>query len=86
MNKLISAIRSEPIRSILYPVLGIVAAALVAKGALTQFSADTIIAIIGAVLGVPVAAEIARQRTQPWPTLPGRKDTGSADRPAVAGD
>lgn len=66
----VNLIRSEPIRTILYPVLGIVIAVLVAKGAITQFSADSIIAIIGAVLGVPVAAEIARRKVTPVSKLP----------------
>ena len=81
----VNLIRSEPIRTILYPVLGVVVAVLVAKGAITQFSADTIIAIIGAVLGVPVAAEIARLKVTPVAKL-GGEDTGGAHRSAVAGD
>lgn len=78
MNSILSAIRSEPIRAILYPVLAVVATALVAKGALSQFSADTIIALIGAVLGVPVAAEIARLKVTPVAKLGSGEDAGSA--------
>lgn len=78
MTKVLDAIRSEPIRAILYPVLGVVAAVLVAKGALTQFSADTIIAIIGAVIGVPAAAEIARLKVTPVAKLGAGEDAGGA--------
>lgn len=76
--KILDTIRSEPIRAILYPVLGVVVAVLVAKGVITQFSADTIIAIIGAVLGVPVAAEIARLKVTPVAKLTGGEDAGGA--------
>jgi len=84
--KILDTIRSEPIRAILYPVLGVVVAVLVAKGVITQFSADTVIAIIGAILGVPVAAEIARLKVTPVAKSLGGEETGGADRPAVAGD
>jgi hypothetical protein len=61
MNKILSTIRSEPIRAILYPVLVILIGTLVTKGILTDFSSDIVIGLIGAVLGVP-AAEAARSK------------------------
>jgi len=65
MNKVLSVVRSEPIRAILYPVLLILIGALVAKGVLTDFSSDIVIGLIGAVLGIP-AAEAARSKV--WPS------------------
>ena len=61
MTKILSVIQSEPIRTILYPVLLILIGALVAKGVLTDFSSDIVIGLIGAVLGIP-AAEAARSK------------------------
>lgn len=64
MSKILDTVRSEPIRTLLYPVLVVVIGALVAKGLVSDFSADTIIAIVAAVLGVP-AAEAARGKVRP---------------------
>jgi hypothetical protein len=64
MSKLLSTLRAEPIRAILYPLLAILVGVLVARGLVDQFSADIIIGIVGAVLGVP-AAEAARAKVSP---------------------
>ena len=66
INTIVSTLRTEPVRAILYPLLGILAGVLVARGIVDQFSADTVIGIVGAILGVP-AAEIARAKVTPWP-------------------
>ncbi|MFE7798998.1 hypothetical protein [Nocardia sp. NPDC057440] len=78
MNAVLSVIRSEPIRTLLYPILIVVVGALVAKGVLSDFSADTIVAIVAAVFGVP-AAEIARKNVWTAPTLEA-KLAGSSER------
>ncbi|MBF6350369.1 hypothetical protein IU448_15285 [Nocardia flavorosea] len=70
LDSILRTIRTEPIRTVLWPVLGIVVAMLVAQGAITEFTADTVIALIAAVLGIP-AAEYARAKVRPL----------SADRP-----
>jgi uncharacterized membrane protein YjjB (DUF3815 family) len=64
MNKLLSTLRTEPIRALLWPVLVGIAGYLVVRGALDQFSADMIVAIVAAVLGIP-AAEVARAKVTP---------------------
>lgn len=69
MNAIMSTIRSEPIRTLLYPILVVVIGALVAKGVLSDFSADTIVAIVAAVLGIP-AAETARSQVWAAVNLP----------------
>ncbi|UGT65338.1 hypothetical protein LTT66_18380 [Nocardia gipuzkoensis] len=73
MSKLISALRAEPVRAILYPLLAILVGVLVTRGIVDQFSADIIIGIVGAVLGVP-AAEAARAKVTPWPAAEMRHD------------
>ncbi|MEU2013117.1 hypothetical protein [Nocardia sp. NPDC019302] len=69
MSKLISALRTEPIRALLWPVLVGIAGYLVVRGVVDQFSADMIVAIIAAVLGIP-AAEVARAKVTPDAKLP----------------
>lgn len=64
VTKLLDVIRSEPIRTILYPLLVILVGTLLAKGGISEFSADTIIAVVAAVLGIP-ATEIARRNVTP---------------------
>ncbi|MGW4090031.1 hypothetical protein [Nocardia sp. NPDC004750] len=64
MSKILSTLRTEPVRAILYPLLVILAGVLVTRGVVDEFSADTIIGIVGAILGVP-AAEIARAKVTP---------------------
>lgn len=64
MSKLIAALRTEPIRTILWPVLVALAGVLVVRGIVDQFSADVIIGIVGAILGIP-AAEAARAKVSP---------------------
>ena len=64
MNKIISAIQSEPVRAIVWPLLAILVGALVAKGTITSSLGDVITAIVAALVGVP-AAEAARAKVTP---------------------
>ncbi|WP_159840222.1 hypothetical protein [Nocardia sp. CY41] len=64
MSKLISTLRTEPIRALLWPVLVGIAGYLVVRGVVDQFSADMILVIVAAVLGIP-AAEVARAKVTP---------------------
>ncbi|MCC3333603.1 hypothetical protein [Nocardia abscessus] len=64
MTKLLSALRTEPIRALLWPVLVGIAGYLVVRGVVDQFSADMIVAIVAAILGIP-AAEVARTKVTP---------------------
>ncbi|MEV6432564.1 hypothetical protein [Nocardia sp. NPDC051463] len=66
MNAVLSALRSEPIRTILYPLLAVLVGVLVARGVVDESGADIITGIVAAVLGIP-AAEAARKRVAPWP-------------------
>jgi uncharacterized membrane protein YjjB (DUF3815 family) len=75
MSKLISALRTEPIRALLWPVLVGIAGYLVVRGVVDQFSADMIVAIVAAVLGIP-AAEVARAKVTPDSKLIGRTVAG----------
>lgn len=77
MSKLISALRTEPIRALLWPVLVGIAGYLVVRGVVDQFSADMILVIVAAVLGIP-AAEAARAKvtpvSRPVAGLPGERE------------
>lgn len=84
LNSMMSLIRSEPIRTILYPLLAILVGVLVARGVVDQSGADIITGIVAALLGIP-AAEAARMRVTPVAKL-GGEDAGGAHRSAVAGD
>ncbi|WP_454199604.1 phage holin [Nocardia sp. Marseille-Q1738] len=64
VNAVLNAVRSEPIRTILYPLLAILVGTLVARGTVDQSMGDIITAVIAAVLGIP-AAEIARSKVSP---------------------
>jgi hypothetical protein len=64
MSKLISILRAEPVRALLWPVLVGIAGYLVVRGAVDKFSADMILVLVAAILGVP-AAEIARAKVTP---------------------
>lgn len=64
MSKILSTLRTEPIRAVLWPVLLGLVGYLVVRGAVDQFSADMIVAILAAVLGIP-AAEVARAKVTP---------------------
>ncbi|MGV9540936.1 hypothetical protein ACWDSF_06385 [Nocardia beijingensis] len=64
MSKLFSALRTEPIRALLWPVLVGIAGYLVVRGVVDQFSADMILVIVAAILGIP-AAEVARAKVTP---------------------
>jgi hypothetical protein len=64
VNAVLSAIRSEPIRTIMYPLLAILVGTLVARGTVDQSMADIITGVIAAILGIP-AAEVARAKVRP---------------------
>lgn len=64
MGKVIAILRTEPIRALLWPVLVGIAGYLVVRGAVDQFSADMILVIVAAILGIP-AAEAARAKVTP---------------------
>ncbi len=64
VNSVLSAIRSEPIRTIIYPLLAILVASLVARGTVDQSAADIITGVVAAILGIP-AAEVARAKVTP---------------------
>lgn len=68
VTRVVETFRSEPIRTLLYPIIVVVIGALVAKGVLSDFSADTVVAIVAAIFGVP-AAEIARKNVWTAPSL-----------------
>ncbi len=73
MNAILSTVRSEPIRTILYPLLAILVGVLVARGVVDQSGADIITGVVAALLGIP-AAEAARNRVTPWPKIPAADD------------
>lgn len=64
MSKILSTLRTEPVRALLWPVLVGIAGYLVVRGVVDEFSADMIVAILAAVLGIP-AAEAARAKVTP---------------------
>jgi hypothetical protein len=64
MSKILSTLRTEPVRALLWPVLVGIAGYLVVRGVVDEFSADMIVAILAAVLGIP-AAEVARAKVTP---------------------
>ncbi|WP_043735635.1 hypothetical protein [Nocardia asiatica] len=64
MSKILSTLRTEPIRVLLWPVLVGIAGYLVVRGVVDEFSADMILVILAAVLGIP-AAEVARTKVTP---------------------
>ncbi|WP_280248754.1 hypothetical protein [Nocardia abscessus] len=64
MSKILSTLRTEPVRALLWPVLVGIAGYLVVRGAVDEFSADMILVILAAVLGIP-AAEVARAKVTP---------------------
>ena len=68
MNRVLSVIRSEPVRAIVYPLLAILIGALIAKGVITSSMGDVITAIVTALVGVP-AAEAARVKVTPTAKL-----------------
>lgn len=76
VNAALSAVRAEPIRAIIYPLLAILVAALVARGTVDQSAADIITGVIAAVLGIP-AAEVARAKVRPVAQLSGEDSSGA---------
>lgn len=64
MSKILSTLRTEPIRALLWPVLVGIAGYLVVRGVVDEFSKDMILVIVAAVLGIP-AAEAARAKVIP---------------------
>jgi hypothetical protein len=64
MSKILSTLRTEPVRALLWPVLVGIAGYLVVRGVVDEFSADMILVILAAVLGIP-AAEVARAKVTP---------------------
>ena len=78
VNSVLATVRTEPVRTLLYPVLVAIGGLLVAKGFLTEFSADTIVTLIAAaILGIP-ATELARRKV--WPDVKVRAAVSEASR------
>lgn len=63
-EKVLTFVRREPIRALLYPLLLSLVAVLVTKGVLDGNSAPVVLAVVSAVLAVP-AAEVARSQVTP---------------------
>ena len=70
MNRILTMLRSEPVRSLLYPVLVALIGYGVTTGVLTSDMSGLFIAVLAAALGLP-AVESARRRVSPAPPGPG---------------
>jgi hypothetical protein len=71
MNKVLTILRSEPVRALLYPLLVAVIGYGVTKGVLSSDMSGFVLAVLAAALGLP-AVESARQRVSPAP--PGSRE------------
>lgn len=70
MNAVLSAIRSNPVRSIIYPLLAILVGTLVARGTIDSSVADIITGVVAVIIGIP-ATEITRSKVSPFGVEPG---------------
>ncbi|MEU7766918.1 hypothetical protein AB0B25_17550 [Nocardia sp. NPDC049190] len=66
MKKVFTTLRSEPVRTLLYPVLAALIGYQVTKGIISSDLSDFILAVLAAALGLP-AVESARGRVSPAP-------------------
>ncbi|MBF6296562.1 hypothetical protein IU459_03280 [Nocardia amamiensis] len=66
MNKVLTTLRSEPVRALLYPLLVAVIGYGVTKGVVSADASGFILAVVAAALGLP-AVESARHRVSPAP-------------------
>ncbi len=65
METFVRWVRTNPVRTYLYGVLGVVVVALVFYGVITEAEAALWLIVAGTVLGVPVAVEAARSHVVP---------------------
>lgn len=70
MNAVLAAIRSNPVRSIIYPLLAILVGTLVARGTIDSSVADIITGVVAVIIGIP-ATEITRSKVSPFGVEPG---------------
>lgn len=66
MNKVLTTLRSEPVRALLYPLLVAVIGYGVTRGVVSADASGFILAVVAAALGLP-AVESARHRVSPAP-------------------
>jgi hypothetical protein len=66
MNKVLTILRSEPVRTLLYPVLVALVGYQVAKGVISSDRSDFILAVLAAARRLP-AVESASRRVSPAP-------------------
>lgn len=66
MNNVITILRSEPVRALLYPLLVALIGYGVTKGVVSSDLSGFVLAVVAAVLGLP-AVEAARHRVSPAP-------------------
>ncbi|MGQ4597537.1 hypothetical protein [Nocardia sp. R6R-6] len=66
MNKILTTLRSEPVRTLLYPLLVAAIGYGVTKGVISEDASGFIVAVVAAALGLP-AVESARRRVSPAP-------------------
>lgn len=64
MTSLMSRLRSEPVRGVIYPLLTLILGILVTRGIITNDWLDLISVLAVALLGVP-AVETARSKVTP---------------------
>ncbi|WP_067479637.1 hypothetical protein [Nocardia amamiensis] len=70
MNKVITTLRSEPVRALMYPLLVPLIGYGVTSGVVSADTSGFILAVVAAALGLP-AVESARQRVSPAPPRSG---------------
>ncbi|WP_454196136.1 hypothetical protein [Nocardia sp. Marseille-Q1738] len=70
MNAILTALRSEPVRALLYPLLVALIGYGVTRGVVSADTSGFILAVVAAALGLP-AVESARHRVSPAPPRSG---------------
>ncbi len=78
MNKVMSLLESQPLRTRLYPVLGLVVAYLVSAGLISSDTADLVGGLLTVILGV-AATESAHANVKPWPKATDETPNASHD-------
>jgi len=69
MSSILDKLRSEPVRTILYPLVVILFGVLVTRGIIDSSTAGILAAVVAALLGV-TATETARAKVVPLAKLP----------------